>query len=126
MIDRKPLLNRKDAAEIVIDSLIWLEKKGRIILDAAVVMPDHLHFVAGLKNDSLPRIMHSLKRYTARKVNGLLERDGPFWQPQYHDHAVRKDEDLNELVSHTLNNPVRANLVKDFHDYPNWYCRWDV
>ena len=63
MIDRKPLLNRKDAAEIVIDSLIWLEKKGRIILDAAVVMPDHLHFVAGLKNDSLPRIMHSLKRF---------------------------------------------------------------
>ena len=126
VLDRQPLLDRKDAAETILNSLTWLEKQGKIILDAAVVMPDHLHFVAGLKTDSLPRIMHSLKRYTAQKINKLLEREGSFWQPQYHDHAIREDEDLNAVVLYALHNPIRAGLVKDFHDYPYWYCRWDV
>ena len=126
VFDRKPVFNREDAAAIVLNSLNWLEKKGKITLDAAVVMPNHLHFVAGLKNDSLATIMRSLKSHTAKQINILLERDGPFWQPQYHDHALRKDEDLNEVVLYTLNNPVRAKLVDDFHKYPYWYCRWSV
>ncbi len=59
-------------------------------------MPDHLHFVAGIKQGSLAKLMRNLKSYTAKKINILLEGKGPFWQPQYHDHAVRKDEDLND------------------------------
>jgi len=126
VLDKKPVFNRGDAAEKVLASLHWLEKQEKIALDAAVVMPDHLHFVAGLKSGSLATIMRSLKRHTAKKINILLNREGPLWQPQYHDHAVRKDEDLNEMVLYTLHNPVRAGLVKDFRDYPFWYCRWDV
>ena len=126
VLDRKPVFNREDAAAVVLNSLHWLEKQEKIVLDAAVVMPDHLHFVAGLINGSLATIMRSLKSHTAKKINIILERDGPFWQPQYHDHAVRKDDELIEVVLYTLHNPVRAGLVKDFHDYPFWYCRWDV
>ena len=126
VIERKPLLAQNGAPEIILDSLLWLEKQGKIIVDAAVVMPDHLHFVAALQKELLSTVMHSLKRYSARKINLLLKREGPFWQRQYHDHAVRRDEDLNQLVQYTLNNPVRAGLVGDFRDYPFWYCRWDV
>ena len=123
---RKQVLNHPEAAQIILSGLHWLESQKRIILDAAVIMPDHLHFVAGLRQDSLDRLMHSLKSYTAKKINTLLNRQGAFWQPQYHDHAVRGDEDLNEVVLYSLNNPVRAGLVRDFHDYPYWYCKWGV
>jgi REP element-mobilizing transposase RayT len=126
VFDRKPLLNRPEAAKIVLESLNWLEDHGKIILDAAVVMPDHLHFVAGLRHGSLSRTMHSLKSYTAQKINILINLEGPFWQRHYHDHAVRKDEDLRSVVLYVLRNPVRAGLCMDFHDYPFWYCRWDV
>ena len=126
VLDKKPVFNQAEAAEIVLNSLSWLEEQGMILLDAAVVMPDHLHFVAGLRQGSLAQLMRSLKTYTAKKINFLLEREGPFWQSQYHDHAVRKDEDLNKVVLYTLSNPVRAGLVIDFHDYPFWYCRWKV
>jgi len=126
VLDNKPVFSQAEAAEIVLNSLQWLEKQLRILLDAAVVMPDHVHFVAGLERGSLAQMMRSLKSHTAQKINILLEREGPFWQPQYHDHAVRKDEDLNEVVLYALHNPVRAGLVKDFHDYPYWYCRWEV
>ena len=124
--DRKPVLNQPEIAEIILSSLFWLEKQDKMIFDVAVVMPDHLHFVAGLTKGSLAQLIHSLKSYTAHEINKHLKKKGPFWQAQYHDHAIRKDEDLNEIVRYALNNPVRAGLVKDFHDYPYWYCKWDV
>ncbi len=126
VLERNPVFNQAEAAEMVLKSLHWCEKQGKIVLNAAVVMPDHLHFVMSLHGGSLARLMHSLKGYTAYKINELLKKKGPFWQPQYHDHAVRQEEDLNEVVLYTLYNPVRAGLVNDFHDYPFWYCRWDV
>jgi REP element-mobilizing transposase RayT len=126
VFSRKPIFNRPEAAEIVLSSIRWLEKQDKILLDAAVIMPDHLHFVAGLMQGSLSQLMHSLKSYTAKKINVFLNRRGPLWQRHYHDHAVRQEEDLNELVLYTLYNPVRAGLVTDFHDYPFWYCRWRV
>jgi REP element-mobilizing transposase RayT len=126
VLDRKPILNKKETAEIIFNSLHWLENQGSLLLGAAVVMPDHLHLVVGLHRSSLAKAMQSFKGYTAYKINELLRKKGAFWQPQYHDHAIRQDEDLNEVVLYTLNNPVRAGLVKDFHDYPYWYCRWSV
>jgi REP element-mobilizing transposase RayT len=125
-LDGKPIFNRPEAAEIVLSSVRWLERQNKILLDAAIIMPNHLHFVAGLKQGSLAQLMHSLKSYTAKKINVLLNRRGSLWQRHYHDHAIRQDEDLNEVVLYTLYNPVRAGLVKDFHDYPFWYCRWRV
>jgi REP-associated tyrosine transposase len=126
VLDRKPIFNRPETAGIILSSLYWLEKQDRILLDAAVIMPDHLHFVAGLMQDSLAQVIHSFKSYTAKKINILLKRRGPLWQRHYHDHAVRREENLKEVVLYTLNNPIRAGLVSEFHDYPFWYCRWGV
>ena len=126
VFDGKPVLKHAAAATIVLDSLHWFEKEQKIILDAVVVMPDHLHIVAGLRNVSLGGFMRSFKGYTAYRINELSGTKGAVWQPQYHDHALRQDEDLYEVALYALHNPVRAGLAKDFHDYPFWYCRWDV
>lgn len=123
---RKPVFFQPGPARIVLQSLEWLEKEKMIDLEAAVVMPDHLHFVAWLQSDTLSRIMQSLKGYTARMINSLIGQKGSFWQTQYHDHAIRKDEVLERVVMYCLTNPVRAGLVDDFHEYPFWYCKWDV
>ena len=89
-------------------------------------MPDHVNFVIALGTSPLAQLVHSFKSFTANKINALLGRSGQLWQEQYHDHAIRKDEVLNDVVLYLLNNPVRAGLVKDFHDWPFWYCRWKV
>ncbi|MBW1981076.1 MAG: transposase [Deltaproteobacteria bacterium] len=101
-------------------------KKKVIDLEAAVVMPDHLHFIARLISDSLSNLMHSLKSYSSKKIKSILKLEGRIWQVQYHDHAIRKDEVLRDVILYCLNNPVRAKLVQDFHDYPFWYCRYQV
>lgn len=124
--ERKQVFVRPEAANWVLSSLKWLEARQRIGLEAAVVMPDHVHFVAQLRVGDLGSLMKSLKGYTSREINRLLGSRGPLWQPQYYDHAIRKDEVIADVVSYCLNNPVRAGLVKDFHEYPFWYCRYVV
>ena len=123
---REKIFHDAAASEIVLKSLQWLDNQGRMILDAVVVMPDHVHFVVELKTSNLRKLMHSFKSYTANEINTSLKRQSAVWQRGYHDHAVRKEEDLNEVILYALNNPVRAGLVDDFHDHPYWYCRWEV
>jgi REP element-mobilizing transposase RayT len=124
--DRIPAFTNPEAAKIILDALKWLEQTDRMKLDAAIVMPDHIHFIAALKNGTLAKLVQSLKGYTARQINRLTNTKGSFWQDQYYEHAIRKDEDLNEVVLYMLNNPIRSGLARNFHDYPFWYCRWSV
>jgi len=123
---RLPVFADPAAAKIVLDSLKWLNENGRIELIAAMVMPDHLHFVARLQNTVLPSLMHSLKSFTSNKINDLFGSEGPLWEPQYYDHAIRTDRELQERVNYCLQNPVRKGLVNHFEEYPHWYCVYEM
>lgn len=124
--NRRNIFCSPETAQVVLNCLQWLNEQNVIDLEAAVVMPDHLHFVAELKSGTLSQLMHSLKSYSAKKINTLLNNSGRIWQAQYYDHAIRKNEALIDVIKYCLNNPVRAELVKDFHEYPHWFCRYDV
>ena len=123
--ERAPLFACAKAASVVIDSLKWLDQDQRINLLAAVVMPDHVHFVAQLRIGTLSSLMHSLKSYTAWQINHVMKREGLVWQAQFQDRALRNEESLGTLVDYCLEDPVRAGLVGDFRDYPFWYCCYD-
>ncbi|HTD28650.1 MAG TPA: transposase [Xanthomonadaceae bacterium] len=124
--ERQPLLATTDAAEFILGCLKWLDASGRIVLHGAVVMPDHLHMVAALRDLPLDRVMHSFKSYSAHGVNLLFPRCGAVWQSGFHDHALRSDESLFSAVMYCLGNPVRSGLVAEFHQYPYRWCRWEV
>ena len=66
------VFNLPGAAEAVLNSLHWLDNQKRIDLQAAVVMPDHLHFVARLISGNLSGVMHSLKSFTSKKIKSNL------------------------------------------------------
>ena len=124
--NKQRIFEQPGAARIVLDSLLWLEREKIIDLEAAVVMPDHVHFTARLRTSTLSGLMHRLESFTSKKIRSLLKLQGEVWQSQYHDHAIRKDEVLEEVILYCVNNPVRAGLVEDFHEYPYWYCRYEV
>ena len=66
-------------------------------------------------------IMHSLKSWTANQANGLLGRNGQFWEHESYDHVVRSDEEFHRVVNYVLNNPVKAGLVRDWRE---WRWSW--
>ena len=82
-------------------------------------MPDHLHWLMQLGAEhSLSRTVGAIKSVSAHTIPSLR------WQTGFHDHAVRKEEDLRELARYIVLNPVRARLVNKVSDYPHWDAIW--
>jgi putative transposase len=67
---------------------------------------------------SLASIMHSIKRHTATEANRLLGRSGAFWQAESYDRFSRDAEAWSRAIRYTLNNPVKAGLVKEWQEWP--------
>lgn len=79
---------------------------------AFVIMPDHAHILGVLRDGSdLGRAFGRWKAGAAKEANEELRRTGRFWQSGFHDHAVRRSEDLREIASYIEGNPVRKGLV---------------
>jgi putative transposase len=125
-LDRKPFLRNHPAAAMTMHSLLWLGEQGTINLQAAVIMPDHIHFILELRQGSLDNVMHSLKSYSSNRINKILGRKGHLWQRQYHERAIRTEKNLKDTIWYCLKNPVRKGLVENFREYPHWYCAYKV
>lgn len=92
---------------------------------AWVLMPDHFHVLLQLGEEiSLQNMVNRLKSASARRANRAMGREGPLWAKAYHDHALRREEDLLETARYIVANPVRAGLVRHVSDYPFWNAIW--
>ena len=125
--NRTPILTKDSIAQIIFDAFEWLETKERIRWYCIMIMPDHLHAIIQLRTQhTLPDIMHTLKRFTARQINKLLKQEGTFWQDGYHDTGIRGEAALNEMIRYCYGNPVRKGLVEVARDYPYWRCKFEM
>jgi REP element-mobilizing transposase RayT len=101
-------------------------------LIAFCIMPNHVHLIcqpierADGSSYSLSEIMHSLKRYTARQANLIIEREGQFWQHENYDHVVHDEAELDRIINYTVENPVKAGLVHHWREWQWSYCRYDL
>jgi REP element-mobilizing transposase RayT len=102
---RKPCLRA-----IVVDSLKHFDGE-RYTLEAFVIMPNHVHVLAGLGlGGCLLRDCRSWKKFSARKINAALGRRGPFWQSESWDHLVRSVESFERIRRYIAENPGKAGL----------------
>ena len=68
--------------------------------------------------------MQSLKGFTAREANRILNRTGrKFWQAESYDHWVRDDTELERIAAYIENNPVKAGLVDCPGEF-RWSSAW--
>ena len=92
-----------------------------------MVMPDHVHTVLRLgEQQTLSRVLHSIKRYTAREINKHLSRSGALWQKGYTDWGIRTEAAFNDTIRYCYTNPVRVGLVETASDYPYWRCKYKM
>jgi putative transposase len=123
--DRQPLLADPVAAAIVLESLQWLDAQHRLRLHVAVVMPDHLHFVADPLGSAWPSLLRTMKSFTANEIARRLQCGGKVWQPQYHDRRIDDDAQFAIAVDYCLQNPVRAGLVATAAEWRHSWSRLD-
>jgi putative transposase len=89
-----------------------------------VVMPDHIHVVLELGRKDLSMVMKRIKARSAVLLNREIGRTGRFWEPGFHDHALRREEDVMAVARYVIANPIRAGLVDQIGDYPYWNAVW--
>jgi REP element-mobilizing transposase RayT len=104
-----------------------------VVLDAFVVMPNHVHGVVVLKGDggrvgvglnpdggvgagfkpaptlrrhALPEIVRGFKTFSSRRINKLRDLEGnPVWQRNYYEHIVRDEGELARIRQYVADNP---------------------
>jgi REP element-mobilizing transposase RayT len=117
-------LRRPEIADLVAGAVCFFQEQ-RYLLDAWVVMPNHVHVVFWpMPNFTVSEIAQSWKSFTARQANKLLSRTGqPFWQPEPFDHWIRNDEEHARCCRYTVNNPVTARLCASPEEW-RWSSAW--
>jgi putative transposase len=79
-------------------------------------MPDHVHLlISGSETAYVPGFMKRFKQLTGFECRKRHSR--PLWQKSYHDHVLRREEDVEEVARYIFENPVRAGLVASASAY---------
>ena len=101
---------------------IHFREGSQYALHAYCIMSNHVHLLVTIpENDTMfYRVLQSLKRYTAQAANRLLNRTGQsFWHPESYDHVVRNSGEFKRIIEYILMNPVKAELVESWEDWPH-------
>ncbi len=95
-----------------------------VYLDAFVVMPNHVHGIIALLDESavgadfksaptetrhsLPEIVRAFKTFSARRINERSNTVGqPVWQRNYYEHVIRDEPSLSRIRQYIAENPAR-------------------
>ena len=123
--ERRRLFAELTHGRTLVDGLRWSDGRGRTLTWAFVIMPDHLHWLFALTGETpLSQVVGSVKKYSARRIAARLGEAGGIWQPGFHDHALRAEEDLRETARYVVMNPVRSGLVRSIAEYSLWDAGW--
>lgn len=126
-------LMNPNIAEIVKDAIHYRDGKDYQLI-SYVIMPNHVHMLfipLNLVNNNkeqvykTTQIMKSLKRYTAKECNKVLNRLGPFWQQESYDHVVRNEKELKRIIKYIANNPIKAGLIEKSGDWEWYYLNYE-
>ncbi len=112
-------LNRLDApfappsvAQVLLDNLLVYQQMGRWYLWLAVIMPDHLHFIATFNMDyGIVQSVSGWKRYQTRTLKIAM-------QSGFFEHRLRDEDAFLEKMAYVRENPVRKRLVTHAADWP--------
>ena len=136
------VLHNSDTAEIKlskennrqqIEKALWFWDGKRLKSHAWCIMPNHLHWVVSLfeKNEKgepvyLQDILHSVKLYTARRINDNEGRKGRLWTHESFDTTIRNNRHFIKVVNYTKNNPVASGLVNNWKEWKGTYVEPDL
>ena len=103
-------------------SCVIMETHVHVILEPSLVEQASLPASKELKEGdltyySLAQILHSIKSYSANKIQKLLNKKGNIWLNENYDRLIRDDKEYEDKMNYIINNPVKVGLVEKPEDY---------
>ena len=130
------LLKRDEFKQIIIDSLAFLKKEGRVEINAFVIMPNHLHLIWQIQdNYKQDKIQMRILKYTAQQMKFKLidsgdkmlnsfvvnaaDRQYQFWERNSLSSDLWSEKVFIQKLIYIHNNPIKDpwNLVMYPEDY---------
>ncbi len=119
---RRLFLNQQNI-EILKEAFHLTYNRFPFTMRAYVFLPEHLHVFIQPKMNSkdISAIVGITKRtFTQSFYEYHSEfKEKQLWQPRFHDHIIRDEDDLQNHFDYRHFNPVKHNLVKKPEEYPH-------
>ncbi len=118
--DRTPLFGTPDVAQAVAAVLQSDQCWPSAEVYGWVLMPDHWHGLIHIEGqESLGTVVQRAKSLMTKSIRSQGTAPERIWQKGFHDHALRRDEAVSDVLRYLLANPVRAGLVEHWHQGPH-------
>ncbi len=129
---RRPILTTSVARDALRQAFHDVRGRRPFVIDASVLLPDHLHCVWTLPADDADfatrwRQIKSLftrqwLRHGGSEVSKShsrrLKGERGIWQRRYFEHACRDEDDVKRCVDYRHVNPLKHGLVDRVRDWP--------
>lgn len=137
------LFTRRAYVEFLLKNLVFCQQSKGLLLYAFVIMPSHVHLIAGARTGLLTAILRDFKTYTSKELvqlitkneeesrkDWLLElfhrfgqrnhmnRNNQVWQNTNHPMEIDSDDAFARVVDYIHQNPVDAGLCLTEEAYP--------
>ncbi|MGR3310202.1 MAG: transposase [Candidatus Brocadiales bacterium] len=108
------------------------EYYGNIALDQFIVMPNHVHGIIMINDNTvgaihelplqrnerrrmlIPKVIGFFKMNTAKQINIIRNTSGiQVWQRNYYEHIIRNEDKLNRIRKYIINNPLQWQFDKE-------------
>lgn len=104
-----------ELADMVNLLLLNMSRERETVLFAWCVMPDHLHVL--FQDRDIIDFVRVLKGRLVSEGR-RLEPGRRLWQRSFFDHALRREESLDDAAHYIWENPVRAGIIECASGYP--------
>ena len=128
---RRPLLASAQAVAVLREAFRTVRASRPFTMDAAVVLPDHLHCIWTLPPDDgdFATRWRLVKSWFTRRCDPALRAmpdraraaraEQALWQHRYWEHLLRDEADFNRHVEYIHYNPVKHGYAKTPLDWPH-------
>ena len=120
---RYPVFKDNNSIALLNDCFKTVRRNHPFLIDASVILPDHLHMIWTLPETDCNFSMrwNLIKGSFSRRYGEQYEnpsssrrqkREKAIWQRRFWEHLVRDQHDFNRLCDYIHYNPVKHGLVK--------------
>ncbi|MGZ5208157.1 MAG: REP-associated tyrosine transposase [Sulfuricurvum sp.] len=127
-----PIFTRVETAQIVLESLNYLQKSDNLKIYAYVILENHLHLIAS--SDDISKSMQKFKSFTAKEILHYLQKQNAktildqlafykkahkietsyqLWQEGIHPKRIQDEAMMIERINYIHQNPLKRGYVDE-------------
>lgn len=112
---RRPIFSSRRSVAALGDAFRQVQAARPFVIDAVVVLPDHLHCIWRLPDNDCDYSgrWREIKKATSRRIAPCSDNRGErqVWQRRFWEHLIRDEHDWQRHVAYNHYNPVKHGLV---------------